>query len=310
MTKVLNKDWLTIAEAASHLSQMVSATPPITDSDIIHYAASGKLTLSVKTFSCTPGVFGYFYPRGSRPPQPDKSPPEFEGEVVYLCGAPSQLATQLHTYENAKRMETEEPNLDEIWEGPALAVIDNNSILRPGVWDILHTAMAQEYFEAHWRSCIEAASNEINKLRNVQSENFIRRGGPGEQNCSDFELCLVESDQASAALVNLSELASSAILCVRQRNLERLLSDADSEHSPRYSRPPTTLEAQKEAVLHTLTHELGLNPLDLPERRLGPNKGAKGQCWDILQSNRQLFTENSFKEAWKELKRSGEIKGG
>lgn len=310
MTKVLNKDWLTIPQAALHLSHTVNSDSPITDSDILHYAAAGKLTLSVKTFSCIRGVFGYFYPRGTRPPQPDKSPPEYEGEVVYLCEAPAQSATQLQIYENAKRMETEEPNLDEIWEGPALAVMEDNSVLRPGVWDILHTGPAQEYFEAHWRSCIEETSKNVNEFRSIPSENFIRLGGPGESDSSEFELCLVEPGQASAALVNLSELASSAMLCVRRRNLEKLLSGAEAEHSPRHSRPQTTLEAQKEAVLHTLTHELGLDPLDLPNRKPGPNKGAKGRCWDILQSNRQLFTENSFKEAWKELKRSGDIRGG
>ncbi len=310
MTKLLQKDWMTIPEAASHLSRMVNAAPPITDSDILHYAASGKLTLSIKTFSYVSGVFGHFYPRGSRPPQPDKNPPEFEGEVVYLCEAPSQSATQLHTYENARRMETEEPDLEEIWEGPALAVIDDNSILRPGVWDILHTNLAREYFEAHWRKCVDEVPNNINELRNVQSENFIRLGGPGNSDSSDFEFCLVESDQASAALVSLPELVSKGVLCVRQSNLERLFAEQEPEHSQLISRPKTKLEAQKEAVLHTLTSELFLDPLNLPERKEGPNKGAKGHCWDILRSNRQLFTEHSFKEAWKELKKSGEIKGG
>jgi|GEM_PF-3104261 hypothetical protein len=310
MTKLLQKEWMTIPEAALHLNHIVNATPPVTESDVLHYAALGKLTLSIKTFSYVPGVFGYFYPRGSRPPQPGKNPAEFEGKIVYLCEAPSQSATQLHTYENVNWLETAEGDLDEIWEGPALAVIDDNSMLRPSVWDILDTNLAQEYFEAHWRKCVEEGPNKIGELKNVQSENFVRIGELGDSDCFDYEFCLVESDQASAALVSLSELVSNAILCVRQKNLEKLFAGEKEKQSQQLSRPKTKLEAQKEAVLNTLTGELLLDPLNLPARKEGPNKGAKGQCWDILKSNRQLFTENSFKEAWKELKKSGEIRGG
>lgn len=234
MAKLKAKEWMTIPEAASFLNHIAGQEQTITEWDILHYAASGDLTLSIKTFSRVPGIYGYFYPRGSRPPQPETNPPDFDGKVFYLSQASKQTASQLRLYEAVKKWETEEPDPNAIWEGPALAAIDEESALQPGVWDILYTTMAQEYLESHWKRCTEERDLNPAVPLNILSANFVKIDERGAET-STFELCLVEPEQAGAALVKLPDLLPGSILCIRPQALEALFEASPTSNSSELS---------------------------------------------------------------------------
>lgn len=305
MNKLKQKEWMTMAEAASYLNLSMKSKQPITEVDLLQHAAAGELTLSIKCFSYIKGAFGFFYPRGSRPPQPETNPPEHDGLVLYLGqhSAANQKVSLLKFYECLKKMENDEvePDPDEIWEGPAIAVMDEDAFLPARVWDILYNGSCQHYLEAQLKRCIKQADADTFSIIDFRKEQNLE---------FEFNLVLVEPCQEGAASVKLSELVEDSIICVRRCNLEAFFDPNVSGSANQYARPATTLETQKEAIIHTLKNQLQLDPLNLPERKSGPYKGAKGRCWEILKINRQLFTDNSFKEAWKELRRCNEIIGG
>lgn len=308
--KLKQKEWFTLKEAAQYLNRLSQDDcQTISEIDIIQYALSGDLTLSLRTFSSVPGVFGYFFPRDSRPPQPETEPPEHEGPIVYL-GNLSPDISLIEDYELRKALSNKDPNYDgAVWEGPAIAIIDDDANLPPATWDIFRDPSAKEYLTRHLQSCLKD-NKEISTLRDFSGGDWSvldTDDGSGE---GTYEFCLITADKSGAALVRLCDVLKDSAFCVRPQNLNALFEGEPAETTISYARPKTKLEAQKEAVLGTLRAQLDLDPQHLPQRKDGPHRGAKAQCWDILKSNRELFTEDSFKAAWKELRKTGEIMGG
>lgn len=165
-----------------------------------------------------------------------------------------------------------------------------------GVWDIAPFGTGNEIFERTWQRANAAPGDKITSLELAEDET----------------LYLIHPDGKHSAAVDFASILLSAeqVLCVRPENLNALIEEEPAKAASAHERPKLKSEVQKEAILATLRDQLNLDPLNLPLRKAGRNPGPKAQCRDILISNNQLFTEESFKTAWKNLRASGEINGG
>tara|TARA_Y100001001_G_scaffold151319_1_gene162801 strand:+ start:2505 stop:3446 length:942 start_codon:yes stop_codon:yes gene_type:complete len=312
MGKLKPEDWITLSEAASYLNQLVRADcAPIAEIDLIRYAIGGDLTLSLHTFQSSKATFGHFYPKGSKPPQPETDPPEYLGTVLYL-GTDNPDDQLSHCFRVPTYLSDDDDclGLGEIWEGPAIAIIDHVTSIPAGTWDILRDNTSSEYLSRQLQLCL-MDSSDVSIPREINGGDWSMVDPQNKADDGCYQFCLVTEDQQGAALVDLQNILEHSIFCVRPKNLTALFEDEPSEKLEQPSeRHKSKSERQREMILETLQNRLNLDPLNLPERKEGPHKGSRALCWDILKNNRQLFTEHSFKAAWKKLRRNGEIMGG
>lgn len=334
MAKLKQKQWMTLSQAAQHLSE-IADEPGISEQDLIQHAIEGNLTLSLHSFSdFLPAMPGQLV-------RPDEGQVRLSSisEVVRFCdiqtrqemskgkthvisdgylpedledAARAVLLGYELTDENQKALNQINSHFPDKPKGhwsfgftgqrftgkgyDLIFEIVGTTTMISGTWDIAMFGDGKTMLERTWQCAQSNPDAHITSLRTIP----------------DGTLYLVHKDGIHCAEVNHVDVALSedCVLCVRPQNLRALFEDEVDEIVEPHARPKLRSEVQKEAILDTLRKKLEMDPLNLPERPEGPNRGPKGHCWDLLKSNRQLFTRNSFDDAWKDLKRTGEIKGG
>ncbi len=333
MEKLKQRKWLTLEQAARHVNEITDGVS-VSEIDLIQYAIDGALTLSLQCFSsdviAMPGIL--------IPPSDAEVRLSSISEVVkfsdiqtrremrkgkthvvtdgYLPQDLEEAARAVLLGQDLTRDQQEALNqISQIfpdkpkghWSfdfaGKRLAGPDYDLVLEiigpqtfvSGLWDIAPFENGKVILERTWQRANVAPGKRITSPEVAEDET----------------LYLVHPDGMHCAVVDFAHIALSEeqVLCIRPESLEALFEDDDSETAVFHERPKTALEAQKESILKTLI-ELEFDPTNLPKRPLGRNPGAKAACRDVLLKNKKLFTENSFNDAWKALRQTGEIRGG
>lgn len=332
--RLKQRPWFTLEQAASYLNQ-ISEEPAISEMDLIQYAIEGNLKLSLHFFSSH--VFAV--PGELVPPNEAEVKLSHISDFVFYCDLETrEVLHRGRTYiiedgdlpeecEDAARAvilgqkleEHEQEALNHIgnsfpdkpdgrwifdFAGERLTGSDYDFILETAehpvliseTWDIAEFYDVKPILELTWKYAKERPNEPITRLQTPQ----------------DGSLRLVHEDGVSCAVVAFAELAQAeeSLLCVRPENLNALFEAEHDEDVEAHERPKLKSEVQKAAILDTLRNQLKIDPLNLPERPEGRNRGAKAHCWEILKSNRQLFTRNSFEDAWKTLRKNKQIMGG